>query len=81
MDNSFGLISGEQEKGLVEANAEARSVIEDRIFIADQVQSGNILERWQLLAGERDFSRIVEHWNRLHDDLVAAAHEDLRTAP
>jgi hypothetical protein len=81
LDNSFGLISGEQEKGIVQANADARSVIEDRIFIAPQVQSGNILEQWQLFAGGRDFSRMVEYWNHLHDDLVAAAQKDLGTAP
>jgi hypothetical protein len=76
LDNSFGVIGGEQEKGVLQANAEARSVIEDRIFIAPQVQSGNILERWQLFAGEPNFSRMVEYWNHLHDDLVAAAHKD-----
>jgi hypothetical protein len=81
LDNSFGLISGEQEKRIVQANADARSVIEDRIFIAPQVQSGNILEQWQLFAVEEDFSRMVDHWNHLHEDLVAAAHKDLGMAP
>ncbi len=79
LDNSpehLTAIGGEQQKGLVQANAEARSVIEDRIFIAHQVQSGNILERWQLFASEHDFSRMVEYWNHLHDDLVATAHKD-----
>jgi hypothetical protein len=77
LDNSFGLMGGEQQKGLVQANSEARSVIEDRIFIAHQVQSENILERWQLFAAEHDFSRMVEYWNHLHDDLVVAAQRDL----
>jgi hypothetical protein len=40
LDNSFGVVSGEQERGLLQANAEARSVIEDRILIAPQVQPG-----------------------------------------
>jgi hypothetical protein len=68
--------SGEQQKGVLQANAEARSVIEDRIFIAHQMQSGNILERWQLLVNETDFSRTCEYWNQLHTDLVTAAHKD-----
>jgi hypothetical protein len=48
LDNSPGhliAVSGEQQKGVLQANAEARSVIEDRIFIAHQMRSGNILER------------------------------------
>jgi hypothetical protein len=69
-------IGPEQQKGLVQANTEARSVIEDRIFIAHQMQSGNILERWQLFSAEHDFSRMVEYWNHLHSDLVAAAQKD-----
>ena len=55
LDNSPGhliAVSGEQQKGVLQANAEARSVIEDRIFIAHQMQSGNILERWGLLVNE-----------------------------
>jgi hypothetical protein len=69
-------VSGEQEKGVLHANVEARSVIEDRIFIAHQLRRGNILERWQLLVNEGDFSRMAEYWDHLHTDLVAAAHKD-----
>jgi hypothetical protein len=79
LDNSPGYLTavgGEQQKGILQANAEARSVIEDRIFIAHQMQSGNILERWGLLVNEADFSRMAEYWNHLHSDLVTAAHKD-----
>jgi hypothetical protein len=70
------VMSGEQEQGLLQADAEARSIIGDRIFIANQMRSGNILERWQLLVNEQDFSRMWEYWNHLHNDLVAAAYKD-----
>jgi hypothetical protein len=69
-------VSGEQQKGVLQADTEARSVIEDRIFIPHQMQSRNILERWQLLVNETDFSRMVEYRNHLHTDLVAAAHKE-----
>jgi hypothetical protein len=72
-----GVISGEQEKGLIEADAEARRAIESRLFVVHQIQRENVLERWQLLAAERDWSRMVEYWTWLHATLVAAAHKDL----
>jgi hypothetical protein len=75
--NGIVAISGEQEKGLLEADAEARRGIESRIFVAHQIQRENVLERWQLLAGEKDWSRMVEYWNSLHATLIAAAHKDL----
>ena len=77
LGNGVVAISGEQEKGLLEADAEARRCIESRLFIAHQIQHENVLERWQLLAGEQDWSRMVEYWNSLHRTLIAAAHKDL----
>lgn len=73
----FGVIGEEQQKGLLEADAEARRVIESRLFVVHQIQRENVLERWHLLAAERDWSRMVEYWNSLHGTLVAAAHNDL----
>ncbi len=70
-------ISGEQEKQLLEAYLEARRIIEDRLFISSRVQSENVLERWQLIAGEKDPARILEYWNHLHSALVDFAHKDL----
>jgi hypothetical protein len=74
-------ISGEQEKEqakhLLEADLEARRVIEDRIFISSRVQSENVLERWRLIAAEKDIGRILEYWNHLHTALVDFAHKDL----
>jgi hypothetical protein len=74
-------ISGEQEKQLLEANLEAdleaRRIIEDRLFISTWVRSENLLERWQLIAAEKDSSRIVDYWNDLHTALVDSAHKDL----
>jgi hypothetical protein len=72
----FGIIAGEQQKGLLEADADGRRAIESRLFIAHQIQRQNVLERWQLLAAERDWSRTVECWNSLHGMLVAAARKD-----
>jgi hypothetical protein len=77
----FGIIGGEQQKGLLEADAEARRAIESRLFVAHQIKRENVLERWQLLAAERDWSRMVEYWNLLHGTLVAAAHKDLGIIP
>jgi len=73
----FGIIGGEQQKGLLEADAEARRAIEGRLFVVHQIQRENVLERWQLLAAEKDWSRMVEYWNALHATLVAAAQKDL----
>jgi hypothetical protein len=42
-----------------------------------RVQSENVLERWQLIAAEKDLSRIVDYWNHLHTSLVDFAHKDL----
>jgi hypothetical protein len=77
LNNSFGLISDEQERGIFQADFEATSAIEDRIFIAHQIQRENISERWRLLVAEKDWSRMLEYWNSLHKALVMAAHEDL----
>lgn len=74
---AIGTISGEQEKQLLEADVEARRIIEDRLFISRRVQSENVLERWQLIAAEKDLARIVEYWNHLHAALVDFAHKDL----
>lgn len=71
------VVRGEEEKALLEADAEARRAIESRIFIADQIQRENVLERWQLLAAEKDWSRMVEYWDSLHSSLLVAAHKDL----
>lgn len=70
-------LAGEQEKGLVEADAEARRAIEGRIFIAHELYAENVLERWQLLAGARDWNKMVGHWESLHGTLILAAHKDL----
>ena len=70
-------IGAEQQKGVLEADAEARRVIESRIFIAHQIQSENVLERWQLLAAEKDWSQMVEYWNSLHGSLLVTAHKGL----
>jgi hypothetical protein len=74
-------IDGKQEKELLEAYQEAdlkaRRIIEDRLFISSWVQSENVLERWQLIAAEKDSARILEYWNHLHSALVDFAHKDL----
>jgi hypothetical protein len=75
-NNSFGLVSGEQEKGCMEADAEARRAIESRIFVARQIQRENVLERWQLLAAERDWGRMIQYWSELHATLIKTAHKD-----
>ena len=53
---------------------EARRAIDSRIFLAHQIRHENVLERWQLLSGEKDWPRMVEFWNSLHSALIAAAH-------
>jgi hypothetical protein len=72
----ISVITGAEERAIAEANAEARRIIEDRIFIAAEVQHENILERWQLLTAEKSLSRMREYWNDLHDALVAVAFKD-----
>ena len=70
-------VSPEHKNGTwTDADAEARRTIESRIFIAQQVQRENVLERWQLLAAEKDWVRMVQYWNELHATLIAAAHKD-----
>lgn len=75
----YGLvaISGDQQKGLLEADADARRAIESRIFIAPQVYHENVLERWHLIAAEEDWNKMVGHWESLHGTLILAAHKDL----
>lgn len=70
-------IGGDIQKEFVQADVEARRAIESRIFIAHQIRHANVLERWQLLSGEKDWARMVEFWNSLHSALIAAAHKDL----
>jgi hypothetical protein len=75
-NNSFGMMSGEQEKGCMEADAEARRSIESRIFVWHRIQSENVRERWQLLATEKDWGKMIQYWNELHATLIATAHKD-----
>lgn len=75
-NNSFGLVGGDQEKGCMEADAEARRAIESRIFVWHGIQSENVRERWQLLAAEKDWGRMIQYWSELHATLIAAAHKD-----
>jgi hypothetical protein len=76
--SGYGIaIGGDIQKELVQADVEARRAIESRIFIAHQIRHENVLERWQLLSGEKDWPRMVEFWNSLHSALIAAAHKDL----
>lgn len=65
-----------EEKSWTDADAEARRTIESRIFIAQQIQRENVLERWQLLAADKDWARMVQYWNELHATLIAAARKD-----
>lgn len=77
-NTGYGVVKNpEQQKGAVEADAEARRAIESRIFVAQQIQRENLLERWKLLAAEGDWSKRAHDWNSLHDTLVVAAHKDL----
>ena len=71
------VISGEQEKILLQAGGDGDSVIRDRIFIAPRLREGNILERWRLLVTEADWSRKVEYWDSPHATLIVAARTDL----
>lgn len=74
----LSVTTGEQEKLVMQADTDARNVIEDRIFIHSTVQRENILERWQLLAAEKRIDRFLEYWRDLHKTLLDAAHRDLR---
>lgn len=86
MDNSpilwcgggLSVTTGEQEKRVMEADSEARSTIQDRIFIHNMIQNEKILERWQLIAAEKEINRFLKYWNDLHKTLVDAAHRDLK---
>jgi len=60
-----------------EADSKARRTIEDRIFISRYIKKEDVLERWQLIAGEENLSRTRELWQDLHASLVQAAHRDL----
>ena len=76
----FAVTSADNEARQVsEANDEARSAIEDRIFIYTTIQSEKILERWGLIAGVREegIVKFLEYWKALHKTLVHAAHKDL----
>ena len=66
----------EGQRQYEEADVAARSTIEDRIFIAVQIQNENILERWQLMAGEKDASRLSEYWKDMQTTLIRLAHND-----
>lgn len=70
--------TGEQDRKNYEADSEARKTIQDRIFIAKQMQEEKIIERWQLLLAEGDISKFWGNWNELHAALVKAAQEDLK---
>jgi hypothetical protein len=62
-----------------DADSEAIKTIQDRIFIADQMQKEGILERWQKLAiSDGDMSRFEKGWNEFHAALVKAAQDDLK---
>jgi len=73
----IGAVDGRQVLETVEAGYAGRQVIEDRILIARKMADAKILERWQLLAGERDLSRLRDYWVDLHRVLVEMAHRDM----
>src|SRR6266568_5644833 len=70
------VMNPEGQRQYEEADVAARSTIEDRIFIAVQIQNENILERWQLMAGEKDASRLSEYWKDMQTTLIRLAHND-----
>jgi hypothetical protein len=73
----LAVVNPEEEKEILLANVDARSVIHDRIFIHSRLQSENILERWRLLATELKPAGVLEHWEQLHAILVKAAQDEL----
>jgi hypothetical protein len=54
----------------VRAASKGKAVTQDRVFVADVMASLRVLDRWQLLAGERDIN------NALQPRLVVAIYLD-----
>lgn len=84
LNNSPGLwgggpyvVTGEQEKNVMEADTEARSTIEDRVFIHNAIENEKVLEHWQLLVAEKEIIRFLEYWRSLHKILIDIAQKDL----
>jgi hypothetical protein len=69
----------EEQKRVVfdRAASIGKAVIQDRLFVAHLMREHEILDRWKLLAGERDFSSFWNHWKALHEAIVEAARKDL----
>ena len=77
----FGMPVGSHEDAQRDAYEQAASkgkaIILDRLFVAKLIADQRILERWQLLAGERDLSRFWGYWESVHRTIVQAARKDL----
>lgn len=57
--------------------SKGKAIIQDRVFVAHVMTDHQILQRWQLLAGERDETRFWEYWKALHMAIIEAARKDL----
>ena len=70
-------LSPDEQGELLEAQTEGQRLLSDRIFIASQIERENIIERWQLLTAEEDFSMFVAGMKSLHEKLLEIARKDL----
>jgi hypothetical protein len=70
-------VSHETLRETLEAEVAGQRVVEDRIFIENQLRAAQIRDRWALLAAEHDYNRICTYWKDLHDTLVKMARSDL----
>src|SRR5271157_1091530 len=63
------------------AAGEVRTIIENRVLIADQVRNENILDLWKLLAAEKGYSQFQDYWRRIRAALEKAVRADLDLVP
>ena len=72
------IFSVEQLTDRSEASEAGKRVIEDRLFIVEEMRKENIRELWARLAAENeDEKRLAAYWNDLYGLLMKMAHRDL----
>lgn len=76
-------LAEQEQRALSEAEATALMVIRDRIYIADDVQRLDILNRWIKALRDLDYKGLVEsefskRYNEINADIVKAASRNIK---
>jgi hypothetical protein len=74
---NWGGITGREQQELDDAKMAGEKVIEDRIFIDDQMLAAGVSDKWSELIFEKELTKVLIKWTVLHAGLIKIARKDL----